>query len=274
MVIIGCIMLLAGLAGYLLPEPSEAVPPRMLMDNAGGRVVFTHKAHSTPGGTYGDSACVACHHELNIAPDSIRNAATPDVLGCKACHGTADDPAFVEKHHQMYYNGKNGEESCMRCHHMRFDGYSSLWNHEDHKDLVGDCATCHHPAKFEYKPGKVMNIKPQKCSNCHGLVSNPMTDKTLKVASHMRCESCHTEFFEEGTKGCVKCHNAVPAAESAKAKAGSADAKLDKAYITACSSCHNPLSGGMDAYHGKCIGCHAKMQRGPAEKACNQCHTP
>ena len=32
--------------GYVLPEPHEAVPERVLLDNAGGPVVFQHADHA------------------------------------------------------------------------------------------------------------------------------------------------------------------------------------------------------------------------------------
>lgn len=275
LVIVGCVLLLAGLAGYLVPGPDEAVPSRLLMDNVGGRVVFTHGAHSTPGGAYGDSACSVCHHELATAPAAVRNAENPEVLGCKTCHGAAEDPDFIKKH-QEFYSRNGGDEACARCHHTRFEGFSEQWSHKDHaENYVDECATCHHEAKFEYKPGKFLNVKPQKCSNCHTAQPNPMTAKTIKEAGHLRCESCHSDFFESGAKGCGVCHKSVSASEElAAAKQKSSDAKLDERFLVSCVTCHKAVVGSMDAYHGKCVACHEQAKRGPGGKDCQQCHTP
>lgn len=274
MVIAGCILLLAGLAGYLLPEPSEAVPSRILMENSGGRVVFTHQAHSTPGGAYGDSDCAVCHHELQVAPTGVKDPPTPDVLACKSCHGVTEQPDFIEKH-QEFYRANGGDDACIRCHHTQVKGFSKDWNHKDHWEYVGDCTVCHHEPRIKNKSGRTMNVKPQRCRNCHTAAPNPMTDKTIRDAGHIRCESCHSEFFEAGAKGCKTCHKALPAEASlAQARAASPPAGLDKAFLVSCTACHTALPGGMDAFHGQCITCHEKAERGPGGKSCQQCHTP
>ena len=265
-VIASCILVLAGLAGYLAPEPGEANPNRLLMENTGGRVVFTHGVHSTPGGAYGDSTCATCHHELPVAPPAIKNASSPQVLACSSCHGTADIPDFKLKHQELY-RAQGGDATCVRCHHSAMAGFSEKWNHQEHWDYAGDCASCHHEERFEYKPGKFMNIKPQKCSNCHTAKSNPMTATTIKDAGHRRCEPCHSDLFESGTKGCATCHNTLSTAEQL--------AKGTVPDYRACSSCHAPISGGMDAFHNKCMGCHDTVGKGPGKQApCAQCHTP
>ena len=287
--IISCILALMGAAGYLMPPPTEANPTRVLMQNAGGRVVFAHQAHSTPGGPYGDSSCAACHHELNIGGPAVPEAkggtsATgigdvasaivvgdrplPKVAPCKSCHGAVDNPDYIAGH-QKLYQARGGGAACAACHHTRMAGFAGGWNHQEHWNYAGDdCATCHHPLNYEVRPGRVMAIKPQKCRNCHTAKPNPMTATALKDAAHSRCQSCHSEWLESGTKACRKCHSLVPSKDDPAS--GASDLRF-----TACVSCHSPMLNPMDAYHAKCRTCHDKAGKGPGAKApCAQCHTP
>ncbi|MDL2316071.1 hypothetical protein LJC59_03205 [Desulfovibrio sp. OttesenSCG-928-A18] len=268
--IVSCILAVAGLAGYfLVPAAStEANPTRLLMENIGGRVVFAHKAHSTPGGAYGDVSCATCHHELKVQPDKGAGAdgKEPSVMACASCHGTADIEGYAQSHQELY-RAKGGDAACASCHHTTgVDGFSDKWNHQDHWDFVGDCATCHHGDAFEYKPGKFMNIKPQKCSNCHTEKPNPLTSTTRKQAGHNRCESCHSDFFSGKATDCAQCHTMGSTAQ--KVAKGGFDGKY-----SSCASCHSPISGAMDAYHNNCGGCHKTMQKGPLiDRPCETCH--
>ncbi len=288
--LISCILALAGIAGYLMPPLTEANPTRVLMQNTGGRVVFAHLAHSTPGGAYGDSSCAACHHELTIGGPPVPEAkggvstagiggiatATAVVAGkpsakvapCKSCHGAVDNPDYIAGH-QKFYQAKGGDAACVACHHTRTDGFASGWDHQVHWSYAGDdCSTCHHPLKYEARPGKIMTIKPQKCGNCHTAKPNPMTSTTLKDAAHSRCQPCHGEWLEAKTKGCRSCHTLVPLKDDL------AKGTLDGRF-TACGTCHAPMPNNMDAYHAKCRTCHDKVGKGPGVKApCAQCHTP
>lgn len=267
--IVGCILALAGLAAYFAfpAAPPEATPARLLMENPGGRVVFTHKAHATPGGAYGDNSCASCHHELKIAPDTVKAAETPQVMLCTACHGTADDPGFIAAHQEFYK--AQGDDACVSCHHGSMAGYSDKWSHDDHQTYAGDdCQACHHEYSYEYKPGRTMNIKPQKCSNCHTAKPNPMTPTILKDAAHAKCMSCHEDLFDKGFAGCTTCHSMKSSAQELK------NGTFDKVYPS-CSSCHKPIPGSMDAFHGNCMSCHDKAGKGPGKAApCAQCHTP
>lgn len=262
--IVSCILALAGLAGYFaVPVDTGAEPARLLMENPGGRVVFTHKDHATPGGAYGDIACAACHHDLKIAG---QEGEAPSVMLCTACHGTADDPDFIASH-QDTYRAKGGDASCISCHHGSFAGLSDKWSHEAHFEYSGeDCESCHHP-DYARKSGQIMLVKPQKCSNCHTARPNPLSPTTLKDASHIKCRTCHEELFESGSEGCATCHTFVSSKDAAK------DGKSPD--YTACSTCHGAMIGGMDAYHGNCMSCHDKAGKGPGKEApCTQCHTP
>lgn len=258
----GCVLVLAGLAGYCLPEPVEVPPRRILMENQGGRVVFTHKLHSTPGGNRGDIACAACHHELRVAPAGVTASASPRVMECSACHGAADAPGFRESH-QARWRAEQGDASCLSCHHMKIAGLSDKWNHRDHWDYAGDdCTACHHTA------GRTASsIKPQRCANCHTAGPGRMTARTRKDAAHEACRSCHDELFAAGAKGCAACHSGTDlAAEAARGA-------MDKGLFS-CAACHNPIAGSMDAFHGTCIGCHEELGKGPDREAgsCPKCH--
>ena len=268
MVIVGVLLALAGIAGYFMPAPTEATPSRLLMENPGGRVVFTHKAHSTPGGPYGDIACADCHHDLKAAPWKIKDGETPPVMNCTSCHGSADDPDFVARH-QEYYAQNGGDASCVSCHHAVIDGWSDKWNHKDHWDYAGeDCATCHHTEGTTASGREMKNIRPQRCANCHTEKPNPMAATVRKDAGHQTCVSCHSDWFASGAEGCKTCHNGQSTAKLL------AEGKFDKSYPS-CSACHKPIPGGMDTFHGSCMGCHDKAGKGPGKQApCAQCHAP
>lgn len=59
------------------------------------------------------------------------------------------------------------------------------------------------------------------------------------------CETCHHHSQEGENPSCSECHNSSSAKDL-----GIADLK--------------------EAYHGKCMGCHKKMEMGPT--GCNECH--
>lgn len=266
--VISCILVIAGLAGYFLPRPIEANPTRLLMENPGGRVVFSHKAHSTPGGAYGDLDCAVCHHELKIAPAESHAGALPDVMRCTSCHGSAEDPDFIVRH-QEEYRARGGNAACVSCHHATVSGLSENWNHEDHKNFAGDdCASCHHEERYEYRPGRFMNIKPQKCANCHTANPNPLAPTPLKKAAHARCQSCHSDLFDGGVSGCGTCHEM-------RKPGGDENGGSPITAFPACSTCHATVPSSMDAFHGRCMDCHEKKKKGPGKEApCAQCHIP
>ena len=268
----GCLLALVGLAGYAMPDSVEFPSPRMLMENQGGRVVFTHKAHSTPGGAFGDIPCERCHHELKLLSAKAEQSAEPTVMPCSACHGTAEKADFKEAH-QAQYRAKGGDASCLSCHHTKLAGYSEKWSHADHKDYASeDCASCHH-TEGKTPGGRMMtDIKPQRCANCHTKNSNPMTARAIKDAAHTACKNCHEDLFEAGLKACSTCHGLADLAAEA---AESAQKTPDKALFS-CTSCHASVAERMDAFHTSCIGCHTEREKGPgkAPEDCVKCHTP
>ncbi len=273
MIVACCIIAAASLAGYMLPKSSEATPTRLLLENPGGRVVFTHQDHSTPGGKYGNSSCAACHHELNMAgatgAEKATGKATPMVIPCKSCHGATDNPKFSAEHQKLYQT-KGGGITCASCHHTRMKGFAKGWNHEEHQGYAGDCVSCHHP-DYKKPSGEKVSIEPQKCSNCHTSKPSKEVPVSLKDAGHARCVSCHENLFEDKIKGCASCHEFTPSTSTASEAAGKANGR----HFDTCVTCHAPLPGVMDAFHNQCMSCHDKAGKGPGVKApCAQCHTP
>ena len=54
------VLLFAGaVVGYAIPEEKQEVPARIILDNTGGRVVFSHRTHADD---YGFD-CADCHHD-------------------------------------------------------------------------------------------------------------------------------------------------------------------------------------------------------------------
>ena len=120
------------LIGYLLPARQQDVPARILFENNGGRVIFSHLVHADE---YGIS-CDSCHHEGG-------DLETP--LACGSCHPAAFDDEFVENHIDSFPS----EEACAKCHEVE-DG-------EVLPDLLMD---------VEDIPTRTTAFHDQ-CMNCH-----------------------------------------------------------------------------------------------------------
>ncbi len=90
----------AAAAGYVLfPEGKREVPVRVVMENAGGRVIFSHQAHIQEYGF----ECTDCHHD-DIGQDTF--------LACGTCHPKAYDEKFLAEHQKNFPD----KEACLRCH--------------------------------------------------------------------------------------------------------------------------------------------------------------
>lgn len=106
------ILLLVGVVCYaaFAKTPPE-YPIRIMMKNAGGKVLFTHKEHYSDTG-YG-FACDDCHHEL----DDLSQPVTP----CIECHlEDGDDPIKRSDalHSQCIgcHEEADGPVACAACH--------------------------------------------------------------------------------------------------------------------------------------------------------------
>lgn len=270
------IAVIAAVAGIALTPPSPAVPNKVLLPNAGGRVVFTHQQHAEDYGL----DCATCHHE---------NAESrPDPLACGACHGQTSDADFVKTHTETF---KDDPQACLTCHHQELA--STNWDedvHQLHIDILDvedgketNCQSCHHDSSIE--------PEPMACSDCHERLETGKPVPTdpdpilYRDAVHARCASCHTEThsesFDKGIKGCADCHEST---DTRKAFIESGKDKLsddDIAALSSCATCHfeppveEIFPNRMQAFHQQCGSCHADMG-GPSvesdDKQCNQCH--
>lgn len=251
-------MALVALVGYVIPAPTADMPTRILLDNAGGKVVFDHKVHAEKY----NIECQKCHHESPTA--------RPNVQPCGSCHGAVgvsgspEAEAFKLEHPQRF---KNDLPSCVTCHHMEFK--PSKWGHDEHAQDYGvDCRQCHH-TDLDIEP------EPQNCASCHDSKGDA-TVPALSTAVHSKCAPCHQEKFDEKVKGCASCHTKVPMRQ---VLAETGKAPLQPLYAN-CQSCHEGQKNAdlilprMGAFHGSCIKCHESLGKGPYKKdQCNQCHT-
>jgi hypothetical protein len=87
------------IAGYVIPADKPDVPTRVIMDNAGGRVIFTHQFHSAD---YGFD-CIDCHHD---------DTGSDKFLPCGTCHPTEFNEQFRTEHQKRF----DSDEACLRCH--------------------------------------------------------------------------------------------------------------------------------------------------------------
>ncbi|MBQ8173229.1 MAG: cytochrome c3 family protein [Mailhella sp.] len=252
-ILLGSLMAVS-LGGYLLTETPESMPTRILMQNAGGRVVFDHAGHI---GKY-DIACIDCHHD---AASSEKAG-----LACKTCHLQEALP-YVPAH-----KASADKYSCATCHHAFVEPKN--WYHDKHgQDFAGyfdkDCTACHH--------GPQLEPTPQNCADCHDKVKNQGTILSLKNAVHTRCAECHegpglpqSDSDYRSKKTCTTCHSV-----QSSRKLLDEGKNIDKAFVR-CSTCHDVehsklIPASMAAYHKLCMDCH-KKKGGPVDN-CAQCHT-
>lgn len=236
-------LLILAVGGYLLPEKSDPLPNKILMNSAAGRVVFNHETHAARE----DANCIICHHDAQKADQ----AGQP----CKTCHGLEFDASFRGHSYTM------DPSTCASCHHTTMS--TKNWGHSLHSRQMNlECTSCHHGPQIE--------TTPQNCANCHDPKQDMGPILSLKNAVHTRCSSCHEEALGNDMSTCVLCHNLTPSRDQAK------NGRLPADALVACSSCHDAepsrlVPSSMSAYHGLCIGCHEK-QGGPVDN-CAQCHT-
>lgn len=95
------VLLVGALIGYVMPTADAAAPARVVLDNSGGRVIFTHAVHADDYGY----ECADCHH------DGVEDEnATP--ISCGSCHPKSFDEEYAKNHQKMFPS----EEYCLRCH--------------------------------------------------------------------------------------------------------------------------------------------------------------
>ena len=250
---------------YCIPGKLEKVPTRVLLENLGAKVIFSHKTHAN---NYG-FGCGDCHHESSDPIESV--------LACGTCHGSLPANAELAEIAKtgdgktplgpMPYHDTNlvtDKNACLTCHHLEF--VQKDWGHDKHAEEFGlDCDTCHH-SDTDIEP------EPMNCNSCHS-----DTDAvTLKDAVHAKCESCHQEWFDEGLKSCRKCHEEL---DTRKELVKDGDFTMNTDYAK-CSKCHGTqepqelVQNRMGAFHAFCIGCHESLRISYLDGSnCTQCHT-
>lgn len=256
--------------GWFFTPPPHDKPIKLVMPNAGGRVVFTHRIHAEDLGYY---SCEYCHHESE--------GARPNPQPCGACHGVDFNAAFVESHQKDF---ADDPQSCLTCHHTEIA--SNVWDkemHEAHAENYTDsCQSCHHTEDIE--------PEPTNCADCHERIEQgkaaPVDAEPLLLrdAVHKRCASCHAheDTFAEGLQGCATCHNLT--------NERALFVKSDKKSLTAedadkfskCATCHyeqtveTVMPSRMQAFHSQCGDCHTETGLGPSveqeKNQCFQCH--
>ncbi len=130
-------LLLAAFLCYASPPEVPECPPKVVMDNMGGVVVFNHQQHYDSSG-YG-VACYDCHHHFAEDEEVIRPCGdchlkkTPEIPpgACtETCHVDPDD---IEG--EDYPNRKDAlHNQCTGCH-QEYD----IGPLDDDKD----CGVCH-----------------------------------------------------------------------------------------------------------------------------------
>ncbi|WP_054649373.1 cytochrome c3 family protein [Salidesulfovibrio brasiliensis] len=133
LLIILAVLAITAAVGYTLPTEAQDVPPRVILDNTGGRVIFTHQAHTEE---YGFD-CADCHHD-GIGQD--------EPISCGSCHPAAFDETFRAEHQKAFPD----EEACLRCHYD-VPGEELAEDNRPDTDFIptradafhGQCMTCH-----------------------------------------------------------------------------------------------------------------------------------
>lgn len=232
------ILFVTALVGYLIPARSEGPPTRVLLDNKGGKVIFTHQSHLADVG----QDCASCHHTSGNDQEPPK---------CSDCHAKKFDDVFIADHPNTI-----DEKYCISCHHP--EASIGNFDHDLHAmDYTGEyCQTCHHDESIE--------PEPQACSDCH---EREATEEmpSLKTANHTRCADCHDDKYEQGIKECGFCHIRKTPENRETAQ-------------EACSSCHSTPVNQLvptttKAFHGQCKGCHEANGTGPySDDDCYQCH--
>ncbi|WP_419787177.1 cytochrome c3 family protein [Pseudodesulfovibrio sp.] len=97
--VIVVVLLTSALVLLFWPKEKPAAPVRVIMDNAGGRVIFAHQTHVEDYGY----ACADCHH------DNIGQASP---IACGNCHPVEFGDTFRKEHQKRFAN----DEACLRCH--------------------------------------------------------------------------------------------------------------------------------------------------------------
>lgn len=143
------VLLAIAVAGFTAGATEKTTPARVVMDNAGGRVIFSHKFHIEDYGL----ECTDCHHD-DIEAETY--------LACGSCHPSEFNEAFRTDHPERFPD----DEACLRCH---YDTPTETLSDDDRPDtdfipLRADafhtqCMSCHEENGGPYGD--------DSCNDCH-----------------------------------------------------------------------------------------------------------
>lgn len=199
--------------GLIATPPTPTQPVKLLMPNAGGRVIFNHRQHAEDYG----ASCSTCHHTRIIATAWDRDMhdlhAESMTESCQDCHhdaGIEPEPMSCYSsgcHKRLLPDGKVDTKSktipardavhrrCYSCH-----------AHEDvFNDGLAGCASCH---DLETPPDDRATYVT--CASCHTQppLAGVLPDRMETY--HKQCGDCHSEMngplVEQDANQCYQCH--------------------------------------------------------------------
>lgn len=146
-------LFVASVVGYVLPKRAESNPARVLMDNTGGRVVFSHMVHAEDYGL----ECTECHHDSD---GGMAENERPE--SCSVCHPASYDGRWVAWHQTQFKD----KRKCLRCHVKDPSGGVSPEERPDLGTLPTQTEAFH-----------------EQCMGCHEDMGGPAGENT--------CKACH-----------------------------------------------------------------------------------
>ena len=115
---LAAVLLIVGIFSYAaFSTPPPEYPVRIMFQNSGGKVLFDHRTHYSPGG-YGVS-CGDCHHTLSEEEYA-------DAESCSACHEESSDDEDMPGRKDSFHR------QCGGCHEEFGAGPAAK-----------DCSSCH-----------------------------------------------------------------------------------------------------------------------------------
>lgn len=195
------------------PAPPEQLV-KIVMPNAGGRVIFNHRQHAED---YGIS-CSSCHHTEIVSTNWDRDMhdlhaenfadscqtchhgpeIEPEPMSCYAvgCHERLDSHGTVQRSsqipardsvHTRCYSCHAHEDTfneglagCASCHDMEPPADDLEYSH------YSSCASCHtQPPLAAVLPDR-METYHKQCGDCHAEMSGPLVDQESN-----QCYQCH-----------------------------------------------------------------------------------
>lgn len=199
--------------GIIATPPVPTQPVKLLMPNAGGRVIFNHRQHAEDYG----AGCSTCHHTEIIAttwdPEMHDLHAENLTESCQDCHHDSSiepEPMSCYSpgcHERLSASGKVNTKAktipardavhqrCYSCHahedtfNEGLAGCASchdLATPPDDREEYATCASCHtQPPLAALLPDR-METYHKLCGDCHSTMSGPLVEQDAN-----QCYQCH-----------------------------------------------------------------------------------